>query len=111
MQHPHAGEGHANSVAAASGRFTLRRTVHGSWVIVHARIPEFAVRPLAHITIDADDVAEVVWTGPVPLPVSYATPEDALESLEEWERGRPGAAKPVPIPHFPPRGGFRRANA
>jgi len=39
-----------------------------------------------------------------PLPVIYATPQDALESLEAWERGREGATKPIPIPHFPPLG-------
>jgi hypothetical protein len=111
MQHPPESESHPSGVAAASGRFALRRTVYESWVIVHARVPEFAVRPLAHITIDDDDIAEVVWTGPVPLPVTYATPEDALESLEDWERARPGADKPVPIPHFPPHGGLRRATA
>jgi len=104
MQHPYENEVRARSAVPASGRFVLRRTVHDSWVIVHARVPEFAVRPLAHITVDDDDIAEVVWTGPLPLPVSYVTPQAALESLEEWERGRPSPTKPVPIPHFPPRG-------
>ena len=111
MQHPDTRDDRGNGRAPASGRFALRRTVDETWMIVHARIPEFAVRPLAHITVDDDDVAEVVWTGPLPLPVRYATPQDALESLEEWERGRPGATKPVPIPHFPPRGGLRPATA
>ena len=73
-------------------------------MIVDAQAPEFAVRPLAHITVDDDDVAEVTWTAPLPLPVRYATPEDALESLEAWERGGEGATKPIPIPHFPPLG-------
>jgi hypothetical protein len=92
-------------------RFALRRTVDKSWIIVHAHVPEFAVRPLAHITIDDDDVAEVIWTAPLPLPVLFATPQDALQSLEEWERGREGATKPIPIPHFPPRGGLSSASA
>ena len=100
MQQPRAGR----PGAGAPGRFTLRHTVEDTWVIVHARAPEFAVRPLAHITVGDDDVAEVIWTGPLPLPVSYATPQDALESLEAWERGREGATKPIPIPHFPPLG-------
>lgn len=90
-------------------RFALRRTVDRTWMIVHAGAPEFAVRPLAHITIDDDDVAEVVWTAPLPLPVVYATPEDALETLESWERRGEGAAKPVPIPHFPPPAGVTPA--
>jgi len=97
------GDGSTNS-RVASGRFALRRTVEQTWMIVHAQAPEFAVRPLAHIRVDDDDVAEVIWTAPLPLPVSYATPEDALESLEAWERGRAGATKPVPIPHVPPPG-------
>lgn len=111
MQQRHGGQGRANTGGPASRRFALRRTVDESWMIVHARVPEFAVRPLAHITVDDDDVAEVVWTEPLPLPVSYATPQDALESLEEWERGHPGATKPVPIPHYPPRGGVSSATA
>ena len=111
MQDRHVSQGRANTAAPASERFALRRTVYESWVIVHAHIPEFAVRPLAHITVDDDDIAEVVWTGPLPLPVSYASPQDALESLEEWERSRPGADKPVPIPHFPPAGPLSRATA
>jgi hypothetical protein len=95
----------------SSRRFALRRTVDKNWIIVHAHVPEFAVRPLAHITIDDDDVAEVIWTAPLPLPVMFATPQDALQSLEEWERGREGATKPIPIPHFPPRGGLNSASA
>ncbi len=83
-------------------RFALRRTVDRDWMIVHAGAPEFAVRPLAHITIDDDDVAEVVWTAPLPLPVVFASPQDALETLESWERTGGGAAKPIPIAHFPP---------
>jgi hypothetical protein len=98
MQHPNVDE----PGAVAPSRFTLRHTVEDTWVIVHARAPEFAVRPLAHITVGDDDVAEVIWTGPLPLPVSFATPQDALDSLEAWERGGPGPDKPVPIPHFPP---------
>ena len=94
-----------------SRRFTLRRTVDESWIIVHAHAPEFAVRPLAHIRLDDDDVAEVIWTAPLPLPVLFATPQDALQSLEEWERGREGATKPIPIPHFPPRSGLSSASA
>ncbi len=94
----------STSGRVSSGRFALRRTGEQTWMIVHAHAPEFAVRPLAHITVDDDDVAEVTWTAPLPLPVIYALPEDALESLEAWERGREGATKPVPIPHFPPPG-------
>lgn len=86
----------------ARRRFTLRRTIDRTWMIVHAGAPEFAVRPLAHITVDDDDVAEVIWTAPLPLPVLYASPEDALETLETWEKAEHGAGKPVPIPHFPP---------
>lgn len=94
-----------------SRRFALRRTVDRDWVIVHAGAPEFAVRPLAHITVGDDDVAEVIWTAPLPLPVSYATPQDALESLETWERRNSVATKPVPIPHFAPLTGVNSASA
>jgi hypothetical protein len=78
--------------------------VEQAWMIVDTQAPEFAARALAHITVDDDDVAEVTWTAPLPLPVSFASPEDALESLEAWERGGEGATKPIPIPHFPPLG-------
>ena len=104
MQHAQTSGDGTTGDRVASGRFALRRTVEKTWMIVHAQAPEFAVRPLAHIVLDDDDVAEVIWTAPLPLPVSFATPEDALESLEAWERGREGATKPVPIPHFPPLG-------
>lgn len=107
MQHAQVGEGGAR----AADKFALQRTTQQSWLIVHARAPEFAVRPVAHITVDEDDVAEVIWAVPLPLPVSYATPQDALESLEAWERGHHGSTKPVPIPHFPPRRGLSSASA
>jgi hypothetical protein len=103
--------GHSRRPGDSSRRFALRRTVDKGWIIVHAQVPEFAVRPLAHITIDDDDVAEVIWTAPLPLPVMFATPQDALQSLEDWERGREGATKPIPIPHFAPRGGISSASA
>jgi hypothetical protein len=83
-------------------RFALRRTSPQNWIIVRAGIPEFAVRPLAHITVTDDDVAEVVWAAPLPLPVTYASPQDALESLEAWEFADHSSTKPKPIPHFPP---------
>jgi hypothetical protein len=92
----------AGAGSRGTRRFALRPTIDGDWIIVHAGAPEFAVRPLAHISIDDDDLAEVVWTGPLPLPVMYATVEDALHTLESWERGDDGASKPVPIPHYPP---------
>ncbi|WP_314506808.1 hypothetical protein [uncultured Microbacterium sp.] len=83
-------------------RFALRRTMDQNWVIVDADAPELAVRPLAHIRVDEDDMAEVTWTAPLPLPVIFATPQDAVESLERWERPREGPTKPIPIPAFPP---------
>jgi hypothetical protein len=89
--------------ARSSARFALRRTLDDNWIIVHANAPESAVQPLAHIRLDDDDVAEVIWTAPLPLPVMFATPQDALESLESWDGGRRGATKPIPIPHFPPQ--------
>ena len=104
MQRAHTGGAGSSSDRVVSERFALRRTAEQTWMIVHARAPESDVRPLARITVDDDDVAEVIWTAPLPLPVSYATPQDALESLEAWERGRGGSTKPIPIPHFPPLG-------
>jgi len=104
MQRAHTGGAGSSSDRVVSERFALRRTAEQTWIIVHARAPEVDLRPLAHITVDDDDVAEVIWTAPLPLPVIYATPHDALESLEAWERGRGGSTKPIPIPHFPPLG-------
>ena len=104
MQRAHTGGAGSSSDRVVSERFALRRTAEQTWIIVHARAPEVDLRPLAHITVDDDDVAEVIWTVPLPLPVIYATPQDALESLEAWERGRGGSTKPIPIPHFPPLG-------
>ena len=104
MQRAQMSEDGSATGRVASGQFALRRTGEQTWMIVHARAPEFDVRPLARITVDDDDVAEVFWTAPLPLPVIYATPQDALESLEAWERGRGGSTKPIPIPHFPPLG-------
>jgi len=104
MQRAHTGRAGSSSDRVVSERFALRRTAEQTWIIVHARAPEVDLRPLAHITVDDDDVAEVIWTAPLPLPVIYATPQDALESLEAWERGRGGSTKPIPIPHFPPLG-------
>ena len=104
MQRAHTGGAGSSSDRVVSERFALRRTAEQTWIIVHARAPEVDLRPLAHITVDDDDVTEVIWTAPLPLPVIYATPQDALESLEAWERGRGGSTKPIPIPHFPPLG-------
>jgi hypothetical protein len=83
-------------------RFALHRVDESRWVIRDAHLPDFAARPVAHITMFEDDDVEVVWAAPLPLPVVFATPQDAVESLETWARGRRGATKPIPIPHFPP---------
>jgi hypothetical protein len=83
-------------------RFALHRIDDSRWVIRDARLPEFAARPIAHITMFEDDDVEVIWSSPLPLPVVFATPEDAVSSLEQWSRGRTGSTKPIPIPHFPP---------
>lgn len=88
--------------AASDNRFALQRIDDSRWVIRDAGMPAYAARPIAHITMFEDDDVEVVWTAPLPLPVVFATPQDAVESLETWSRGRRGPTKPIPIPHFPP---------
>lgn len=83
-------------------RFTLQRIDERTWMIEHLDSAARETDPVGHITVTEDDQVEVRWDMPVPLPVLYATLEDALDSLEDWA-GRPrGATKPIPIPHFPP---------
>ena len=83
-------------------RFALHRVDEDTWVIRDAHIPDYAARPVAHITVTDDDQVEVIWSAPLPLPVTFATLADALDSLEDWTRRQRGATKPTPIPHFPP---------
>lgn len=82
-------------------RFALHRIAESRWVIRDAHMTDVA-RPVAHITLVEEDDFEVVWASPLPLPAVYASPEDAVSSLETWSRGRRGSTKPIPIPHFPP---------
>ena len=83
-------------------RFGLQRVDATSWVIRDAHQPEYAARAVAHITVTEDDQVEVIWAAPLPLPVTFATIEDAVDSLEDWTHRQRGATKPIPIPHFPP---------
>ena len=87
---------------AITHRFALHRIDEVTWEIRDSRLPVYAARPVAHITISDDDQVEVIWAAPLPLPVTYATLEDALGSLEDWAHRQPGVTKPIPIPHFPP---------
>jgi hypothetical protein len=90
------------SDTTVSRRFALHRVDERTWMIEHIDGAAHATDPVGHVTVTEDDQVEVRWDMPVPLPVLYATLEDALESLEDWA-GRPrGATKPIPIPHFPP---------
>lgn len=90
------------SDTTVSRRFALQRVDERVWMIEHIDGAAHATDPVGHATITEDDQVEVRWDMPVPLPVLYATLEDALESLEEWAGRPPGATKPIPIPHFPP---------
>ncbi|MET0781765.1 MAG: hypothetical protein ABWY26_13345 [Microbacterium sp.] len=83
-------------------RYALQRVDGTRWVIRDANLPGYAARAVAHITVTEDDQVEVIWAAPLPLPVTFATLEDALESLEDWIHRQRGATKPIPIPHFPP---------
>ena len=85
---------------ASGTRFALERVDDRSWIIRDTRPGRS--RPVGRMLVSEDDDVEIVWAPSVPLPVVFATPEDALESLENWARGGRGATKPIPIPHFPP---------
>jgi hypothetical protein len=87
---------------AAGIRFALERVDDRTWVIRDTHSQIFSAQPIGRMLVSDDDDVEVVWASSVPLPVVFATPEDALESLENWALGRRGATKPIPIPHFPP---------
>jgi hypothetical protein len=87
---------------AAGTRFALERVDDYSWIIRDTRSRTYMAQPIGRILVSEDDDVEVLWASSVPLPVVFATPEDALESLENWARGRRGSTKPIPIPHFPP---------
>jgi hypothetical protein len=83
-------------------RFALHRIDQVTWEIRDSRLPAYASLPVAHISVGDDDQVEVFWSAPLPLPVAYATLQDALDSLEDWAHSQRGATKPIPIPHFPP---------
>ena len=88
---------------ASVHRFAVHRIDHRTWVIRDSQLPGSAARPVAHMTLTDDDQVEVSWGAPLPLPVSYATVQDAVDSLEDWVHGQQqGSTKPIPIPHFPP---------
>jgi hypothetical protein len=87
---------------ATGTRFALERVDDRSWNIRDTRASTRTGQPIGRVRVSDDDDVEVIWAPTVPLPVVFATAEDALESLENWARGRRGATKPIPIPHFPP---------
>lgn len=90
------------SGTATSGRFGLHRIDELTWEIREVRLPTYAARPVAHVTVSEDDEVEVIWSAPLPLPTTFATPSDALDSLEFWSGSSPGSTKPILIPHYPP---------
>ena len=102
------GEAHATTDVenmmrpAVTARFALHRVDAVTWEIRDARLPTYAARTIAHIAIADNDEVEVIWSAPLPLPTTYATPSDALHSLEHWSDSAPGSTKPVFIPAFPP---------
>jgi hypothetical protein len=84
-----------------SGRFTLHRIDDRGWVI---RDTDGTTRgdAVAELTLTDEDLINVRWCRPVPLPVIFAAAEDVVESLQMWAKGRTGPTKPIPIPHLPP---------
>lgn len=82
-------------------RFALQRIDDHTWVITGAPARGSDTRAIAKITLTEDDDVEVRWAGDLPLPITYVSARDALESLEAWAGPR-RATKPIPIPHFPP---------
>lgn len=91
--------------AATTPRFVLHPIDDVTWEIRDARMPDFAARTVAHVAMGDNDEVEVIWSAPLPLPTTYATPNDALDSLEYWSESEPGSTKPVSIPAFPPPAG------
>ncbi|SFR92415.1 hypothetical protein SAMN04487846_0646 [Microbacterium sp. cf046] len=87
---------------ASAHRFAVHQIDAYRWEIRDSQRPAYASRTVAHLTVTDDDQVEVVWGAPLPLPVTFATVEDAVDSLEEWAHRQRGATKPIPIPHFPP---------
>ena len=83
-------------------RFALQRIDERTWVIELLDSAASETDPVGHVALTEDDHIEVTWDMPIPLPLIYATLEDALESLEDWAARPRGATKPIPIPHYPP---------
>ena len=86
----------------ATRRFALQRLDERTWTIELIDSAASEADPVGHVLLTEDDHIEVTWDMPIPLPVLYATLEDALESLEDWAARPRGATKPIPIPHYPP---------
>ena len=83
-------------------RFALERVDPSTWVIRDAHATDATAPPIAHLTLNEFEQVEVTWGVPLPLPVTFANLQDAVDSLDEWAQRKRGATKPIPIPHFPP---------
>jgi hypothetical protein len=84
--------------------FELRPVGERGWIILESARTGHSAKTVAHLTRNVDDTVDVAWDSALPLPISYARPEDALEHVETWAADRGGPTKPIPIPHIsPPR--------
>jgi len=83
-------------------RFALERADPSTWVIRDRHATDGAATPIARLTLNEYEQVEVTWGVPLPLPVTFANLQDAVDSLDEWSHRKRGATKPIPIPHFPP---------
>ena len=90
------------TVQSGQVRYALAQTGRRSWTIHDLTLLALTIHPVAELRVTENDDVEVEWMTPTPLPVRYATLQDALDDLILWERRGRGATKPIPIPHHPP---------
>ena len=83
-------------------RFALEQVDPSTGVIRDRHATDAAAPPIARLTLNEYEQVDVAWGVPLPLPVTFANLQDAVDSLDEWAHRKRGATKPIPIPHFPP---------
>lgn len=85
------------------GDLRLTRVDADHWVIQDHSFPPTDARHVVACVREDDGVCvEVGWVQPIPLPLRYLTPADAVDDLIRWRAASEPGTKPVPIPHYPP---------
>ncbi|MDY0908855.1 hypothetical protein [Microbacterium sp. CFBP9034] len=81
----------------------LRRVADHEWIVYDGAYPLDDSRSVvACLTDTEDDLVDVVWLQPTPLPTVYLCAADVLEDVARHRGRARNHGRPDEIPHFPP---------